>query len=179
MRWTASERQINSPPGLLSVKIIRQQISLTNRLTHQSTNFTNKRRKLRTRAVHRRLKSGPPLIRGLYIRKNSPVSVTKLTLSLRVGLINSHLTADKLIPVNPRAITGPPKMSLLLEAKSMPALIIKPGLILVTHPDDLGWYILSNQQGQMFVQNLKGLPACQMLRQGRSCIAPQTVFQLT
>ena len=32
-----SVRQINSLPGLLAVKMIRQQISLTNRLTHQST----------------------------------------------------------------------------------------------------------------------------------------------
>ena len=51
-------------------------------------------------------------------------------------------------------ITGPPKISLLLEAKSMPALIIKPRLNLVTHMDDLGWYITSNQQEEMFVQNL-------------------------
>ena len=36
----------------------------------------------------------------------------------------------------------------------MPALIIKPKLILVTHMDDLGWNITSNEQGQMFVQNL-------------------------
>ena len=62
---------------------------------------------------------------------------------------------DKLFPVNPRAITGSPKMSLLLEAKSMPALIIEPRFILVMHTDDLGWwYITSNQQGKMFVQNL-------------------------
>ena len=46
----------------------------------------------------------------------------------------------------PRAITIPPKMSLLLEAKTMPALIIKPRLILVVHMDDLSWYIPSNQQ---------------------------------
>ena len=93
-------------------------------------------------------------MRGLDIHKNSPVSVTKLTLSLQLGFISSHLTANKLFPVNPRAITGPPKMSLLLETKSMPALIIKPMLILVTHTDYLGWNITSNQQGQMFVQNL-------------------------
>ena len=36
----------------------------------------------------------------------------------------------------------------------MPASIIKPRFILVTHTDDLGWYITSNQQGKMFVQNL-------------------------
>ena len=77
-------------------------------------------------------------MRGLDIHKNIPVSVTKLTLGLRVSFISSHLTANKFFPVNPRAITGLPKMSLLLEAKSMPALIIKPRLILVAHRDDLG-----------------------------------------
>ena len=126
----SSERQINSLPGLLAVKMIRQQISLTNRLTHQSTTLTNERRQWRTRADHGRLKSGPSLTRGLNVHKNIPVSITKLTLGLRVGIISSHLIADKLFPVNPRAITGPPKMSLLLEAKSMPALIIKPRFFL-------------------------------------------------
>ena len=38
-------------------------------------------------------------------------------------------------------------------AKSMPALIIETRLILVG-TDDLAWNITSNQQGQMFVQNL-------------------------
>ena len=93
-------------------------------------------------------------MRGLNVHKNIPVSITKLTLGLRVGFISSHLTAEKLFPVNSRAITGPQEMSLLLEAKSMPALIIKPRFILITHADDLGWCITSNQQGQMFVQNL-------------------------
>ena len=59
---------------------------------------------------------------------------------------------EKLFPVNRRAITGPLKMSLLLETKSTPALIIKLRLIVVT--DDFGWYITPNQQEQMFVQNL-------------------------
>ena len=90
----------------------------------------------------------------MNIHKNIPVSVTKLTLGHRVGFISSHLTMDKLFPVNLRAITGPPNMSLLLEAQTLPALIIKPTLILVTHTDDLGWYITSNQQGEIFVQNL-------------------------
>ena len=93
-------------------------------------------------------------MRGLNVYKNIPVSITKLTLGLLVGFISSHLIADKLFPINPRAITGLPKMSLLLEAKSMPALIIKPRFILVTHTDDLGRYITSNQQGKMFFQNL-------------------------
>ena len=93
-------------------------------------------------------------MRGLDIHKNIPVSVTKLTLGLREGFISSHLTADRLFPVNPTAFKGPPKMSLLLEAKSMTALIIKPRLILITHTDDLDWHITPNQQGPMFVQNL-------------------------
>ena len=79
-------------------------------------------------------------MRGLGIRKNIPVSVTKLTLGLRVGLIGSHLTEDKLFPVNQRAMTGPPKMSILFEAESKSGLIIKPRLILVAHTDDLSWY---------------------------------------
>ena len=37
------------------------------------------------------------------IHKNISVSGTKLTLGLRVGFISSHLTVDKLFPVNPRA----------------------------------------------------------------------------
>ena len=93
-------------------------------------------------------------MRGWDIHKNSPVSATKLTLGLRVGFISSHLTVNKPFPVNPRVMTGPPKISFLLETKSMPALIIKPRLILDMHTDDRGWYVTSNQQGQMFVQNL-------------------------
>ena len=97
--------------------------------THKSKILTNKRRQWRTRAEYHRLKSGPPLIRGLDIHKNNPVSITKLPLGLRVGFISSSLTAYKFFSVNPRAITWPPKMSPLLEAKSMPALIIKPSPI--------------------------------------------------
>ena len=93
-------------------------------------------------------------MRGMNIHKNIPVSIFKLPLGLRVGFIGSHLTVDKLFPVNPKAVMGPPKMSLLLEAKSMLILVIKARLILVTHMDDLGWYIKSNQQGQKFIQNL-------------------------
>ena len=74
-------------------------------------------------------------------------------LGFRVGFISSQLTVGNLFPVNPGMITGPPKMSFLLEAKSMPALIIKPRLILLMHTDDLVWFITSNQQGQLFVQN--------------------------
>ena len=76
--------------------------------------------------------------------ENINVSDTKLILGLRVRFISSDLIANKLFPINPRAITGPPKMSLLLEVESMSALIIEPRLILVTHTDDLGGYITSN-----------------------------------
>ena len=72
-------------------------------------------------------------MRGLDIHKNSPVSVTKLTLGLRVSFISSYLTANKLFLVNLRAITGPLKMSLLLEAESIPEWIIKPRFILVAY----------------------------------------------
>ena len=41
-------------------------------------------------------------------------------------------------------------MSLLHEVKGTPALIIKPRLVLVERRDELGWYITSNQQRQMF-----------------------------
>ena len=93
-------------------------------------------------------------MRRLGIHKNFPVFGTKLMLGLRVGFIGSHLTVDKLLPVNSRAITGPPKMSFLFEAKSVPALIIKPRLTLAAHTDDLGWNKASNQQQQMLIQNL-------------------------
>ena len=127
-----SEQQINSLPGLLAVKMIRQQISPTNRHTYQSTALTTSGGNDKLEPNTADLMSGPPLMRGLDINKNIPVSVTKLTLGLRVGFISSHLTANKRFPVNPRAIMGPPKMNLLLEAKSVPALIIKPRRILLS-----------------------------------------------
>ena len=111
-------------------------------------------------------------MRGLDVHQNIDVSDTKLMLGLRVCFISSDLTVNKLSPVNPRAVTGAPKMSLLLEVESTSALIIEPRLILVTYTDDLGGYITSNQQGKMLVQNLDRIVR-------RSCIAPQTVFQLT
>ena len=58
----------------------------------------------------------------------------------------------KLFLVNSRAIMGPPTMSLLFDAERMAAFIIKPRQLLVVHTDDLGWFITSNQQRQMHVQ---------------------------
>ena len=127
--------------------------------------------------------SGPPPTNGLAIHKNSPVSVTKLTFGLRVGFINSHLTVDKLFPVNPRVITGPPKMSFLLEAKSMAALVIKPRLILVVHTDDHSWSTTSNQLGHMFVQNLNRIVSMPNVMPGQilycttDCIPVDLMFQ--
>ena len=66
-------------------------------------------------------------------------------------LVSSNLTANKLFTINPRAVTGPPKMSLQLEVESTSALIIEPRLILVTYTDDLGGYITFNQQGNRTV----------------------------
>ena len=85
------------------------------------------------------------------------------------------MIADKLIPINLRAFTGPLKMNPLLEAKSMPALIINPRFILVTHTDDLGWYITSNQQGNIFFQNLNRIVRKPNVTPRQ---LPQTVFQL-
>ena len=73
-------------------------------------------------------------MRALGIHKNIIISDTKLTLCLSLGFISSHLTVNKLFPVNLRVITTP--------LKSMSALIMKPMLILLAHTDDLGWYIM-------------------------------------
>ena len=111
-------------------------------------------------------------MRRLGIHKNNPVSGTKLMLGLRVGFICSDLTPDKLFSVNQREITGPQKISLLLEAESMPALIIKPRLILLAHTDDLGWNKTSNQQQQMLVQNLNRIVS-------RPNVLPGQILQCT
>ena len=168
----ASEWQISRLAGLLAFKVIWEQISFAKRLEHQSTTSTNKRWQWRTQAEHSRLKSWPLLMRRLGIHKNIPVSGTKLTLGLLVCFISSHLTADKLFPVNPRAISGPPKISLLIEAKSMPALIIKPRIFLVAHTDDLGCNKTSNQQQQMPIQNLKRIVS-------RPNVSPRSILHCT
>ena len=112
-----------------------------------------------------------------------PISINKLMLGLRVRFISSHLTADKVFLVNPRAITGSPKTSLLLEAKSTHELISKPRLILVAHTGDLRWYITSNQQVQMLFQNLNrivtkpNVPPGQILYCTTDCISIDLMFQ--
>ena len=90
-------------------------------------------------------------MRGLNVHKNIPVSVTKLTLGLRVGVINSHLIADKLFPANLRAITGPPKMSCTKNH----ACIDHQTKVYPCYAHGWPWLVItSNQQGKMFVQNL-------------------------
>ena len=84
------------------------------------------------------------LMRWLGVHKIIPDSDTKPTLNHQVGFIISNLTADKLFPVNQRVITGPPKMSHLIEFKSTPALTIKPRFIVFVHMDVLGWHITFN-----------------------------------
>ena len=132
----------------------------------------------RVQAEHRWLKSGPLPIRGLGIHKNIPAYVTKqkphpwkteaeassLNIhGLQVGFISSLLIADKHYPGNPWAITSPPKMSLLLEAKSTPALIIKPINVypccthgwpeLVHNVQPTGRFIFQNQVQSKIVDN--------------------------
>ena len=130
-RRMACLRQINRFSRLRAVKMNWQHIWLTNRLALKSTTRMNKGTQRQIQTEHCRLKSGPPLTKGLGVNKNIPVPDTKLTLILRVGFISSHMRADKLLPVNQRANVGPPKISLLHEVNSTPSLIMKPRLILV------------------------------------------------
>ena len=117
------------------------------------------------------------------VHENIDVSDTKLILGLRVCSISSDLTANKLFPIKPRAVTGPPKMSLLLEVESTSGLMIVPRLIIVTYTDDLGGYITSNQQGKMLVQNLHRIVRRPNVTQGQiphcttDCIPINSVFQ--
>ena len=135
----ASGWQIDWIPGLLSIKMGRQQICLPDRLTDQTTTSPNKRRKrrIRTRAEHSRLYGRPPLMGTLGVHQNIPASGTKLTHSLGIYSIGPPLVMDKLIPVISRAITSPPEMGPLLDVECMPAVIIKLRFILVTHTDHL------------------------------------------
>ena len=79
----------------------------------------NKRRKrrIRTWAEHSRPQGRPPLMGTLGVHQNIPASNTKLTHSLGIYSIGPPLVIDKLIPVNARAITSLPEMSLLLEVE--------------------------------------------------------------
>ena len=99
----------------------------------------NKRRKRRvwTRATHRGLEGVPSLKGTLCSHQNIPASDTKLTRNLDIDCISPPLVMDKLVPVNSREITSSLTMSLLLEVKCTPAIIITKRLTLVTHTDHL------------------------------------------
>ena len=122
-------------------------------------------------------------MRGLDVHENIDVSDTKLMLGLRVCFISSDLAANELFPIYPRAVKGPPKMSLLLEVESTSALIIEPRCILVIYTDDLGGYITSNQQGKMLIQNLHRIVRRPNVMPGQiphcttDCIPINLVFQ--
>ena len=92
-------------------------------------------------------------MRALGVHQNIPASDTKLTPSLGIYYMSHPLVMDEPIRVNPRAITSPPKMSLLLEVERMPLVIIKPSLDIVTfcatHRDKI-----FNSWKQMRIQNL-------------------------
>ena len=112
------------------------------------------------------------------IHKNIAVFNSKLTLGLRVRFMSSNLTADKPIPVNPRVITGPPKMSLLLEAQNSPALTIKRRLILVAHSDYLGWYITPNHQQQILILNFDRIVSRSNLTPGQMMYFTTNCFSI-
>ena len=99
-RRMASERQVNRLPGLLAIKMIREQTSFANRLAHQSTTSTNKRWQWRTLAEHIRLKSGPPLMRRLGIHKNILVSGTKLAHGLGQAYKYVHIIKPNVLQLN-------------------------------------------------------------------------------
>ena len=159
--------------------MIRLQISIVNRLTYQSATSTYNRRKGRTRAEHSSIKSGRPLMRALDLQNNVPNADKKLTLGLRVDFVSCRLAANELLPVNSRAITGPSKMSLLLEVGSSPALIFKPRLTLLYTRITLVSRKSQTSRDICSFKTSTRSSADQIIRQGRSCIAPQTVFHIT
>ena len=108
------------------------------RLTDQTTPSPNKKRKrrIRTQANHSRLHGGTPLMGTLAFIRTS----RHLTLNWCIASAYTTLALFcwwRLIPVNSRVITSPPKMSLLLDIERSPTVIIKPRHILVMHTDHL------------------------------------------
>ena len=88
-----------------------------------------------------------------------------------VNFINAHLAVDKLFPVNPRAIMGPPNMSVMLEVTIMCASIDHQTKAYPCYAH--GWsYITSNQQGLMLLLNYRQHDCQQIICFAR---APQTV----
>ena len=96
-------------------------------------------------------------------------------LGLRVCFISSNLTANKLFPINPRAVTGPPTMSLLLEIESTSALIIEPSLILVLVRVSLNNYYYK-QMIKLFVIILAEILFIIIIKKGQQCNAGRPFF---
>ena len=91
-------------------------------------------------------------MRGLGIHKNIPVSDTKLTLGLRVGVISTRLTEDKFFSINPR------QQSRASTEDESPAwtkitteLIIKPRLILIVHTDDIDDILIVHKDDKLII----------------------------
>ena len=120
---------------------------------------------------------------GVGIHKNIFTSDTKLTLGLWVAFISSDLLwldNGELFPVDPRAIPGPPKMSLLLEAKKHTCSYHQT----MAYPCCAhGWpWLVHNVQPSSDNCSFKtwtGLSAGQMLCRGKFRFAQQTVFKFT
>ena len=87
--------------------------------------------KKRARAEHNRLKGEPPHMGKLGIHQNINAADTKLTASLGINFISPPLVVCKLVSINSRAITSPPKKCLLLEVEHTLAVIIQSRLILL------------------------------------------------
>ena len=113
----------------------------------------------------------------LDVHQNIPASDTNLTSSLRINFISPPLVMVKIIPI--RAITSPPKMSLLLEAERTDAVAIKPRPILVATQVTLVRTKHSTRGDKCTFNLSTGLSALQILHQGSSPIASQTAVQLT
>ena len=75
--WIFEKRTIVFKLTMLAIKIISEQIRLTNRLTYKSTTPTKKRRKRRTRTESSWLKNEPPPIKGLDIHTNMALFMTQ------------------------------------------------------------------------------------------------------
>ena len=91
---------------------------------------------------------------GLNVHKNIPASVTKLTISLRA--LTWQLTNSSQLTLEGEPPAWGQKHACIDACidhhhQCCPTKRLKR-LIHVSHTDDLGWYITSNQQGKMFVQ---------------------------
>ena len=150
----ASEWQINRLHGLLTIKMIREQISFANRLAPQSITSTNKQWWSRTQADHSRLKSGPPLwglwafIRtSLFLAINWRLASEYVSLSLTWQRSNSSQLTIERSRVHRRWAS-------CLRLKACLHWSSNQGLW-PCDTDDLGWNKTSNQQQQILIQNLK------------------------